>query len=75
MQQKPTHERRAHAMQIATGVTAFAFIVWISTLGLRFAAPASNSNTTSDQVASVAQAQDGSNATLLVATTTDQYFH
>jgi hypothetical protein len=74
VQQKPTHERRAHAMQIATSVTAFALLVWVTTLGVRFATPSTTATTAeSDQVASVASAQDGSNATLLVATTTNSF--
>ena len=70
--QKPPHERRNHALQIATGVTAFALLVWVTTLGLRFALPAEDSSSQdTTQVASVANAQDGSNATLLVATSSD----
>lgn len=32
---KEPHERRQHAMQIAGGVTAAVFAVWITTLGFR----------------------------------------
>lgn len=34
IQQKPAHERRTHAVQVAGVVTAFVFVVWITTLGL-----------------------------------------
>ena len=37
MQTKSTHERRQHAVQVATVVTAFVFVGWIATLGVRFA--------------------------------------
>jgi hypothetical protein len=71
---KPAHERRQHAMQLATGLTAFAMVVWVTTLGVRFAlspeqTAAINSNTS--QTASVVESATG-NATLLVATTTSQ---
>jgi hypothetical protein len=70
---KPPHERRQHAMQLAAGVTALALIVWVTTLGVRFAltpAQVAANNADSSQEASVVGATDG-NATLLVATTTD----
>ena len=72
---KPSHERRQHAMQLATGLTAFAVLVWVTTLGVRFAmTPAqvaqSNGNDVA-QTASVVNSQQG-NATLLVSTTTNQ---
>lgn len=72
MQTKTPHERRQHALKIASGVVALAFIVWISTLGLRFAStpPQVATDDTSSQTASVVQAQNG-NATLIVATTSD----
>ena len=74
MDTKSTHERRQHAMQLATGLTAFAVLVWVTTLGVRYAlTPAqvaqSNGSDTA-QVASVVDSQQG-NATLIVATTTD----
>lgn len=73
IQSKSTHERRQHAMQLASGLTAFAVLVWITTLGVRFAmtpAQVAQSNGDTSQVASVVQATQG-NATLIVATTTD----
>jgi hypothetical protein len=70
---KDTHERRRHAMQLATGLTSVAFIVWVTTLGLRFALTPQQiaaQNGTSNQVASIAASQEG-NATLIVATSTN----
>jgi len=74
MNNKSTHDRRQHAMQLATGLTAFAVLVWVTTLGVRYAltpAQVAQSNAdASSQVASVVDSQTG-NATLIVATTTD----
>ncbi|HVY72802.1 MAG TPA: hypothetical protein VG984_02005 [Candidatus Paceibacterota bacterium] len=36
VQSKPTHHRRQHAVQVAAMLTALAFVVWITTLPLRF---------------------------------------
>ncbi len=36
MQTKHPHHRRQHALQVAGVFTALAFVVWITTLGLRF---------------------------------------
>ena len=36
IQSKPTHHRRQHAVQVAGILTAVAFVVWITTLPLRF---------------------------------------
>ncbi len=73
---KPAHERRQHAMRLATGLTAFAMLVWVTTLGVRFALTpeqtvALNSNTS--QAASVVESANG-NATLLVATSSNSAF-
>jgi hypothetical protein len=38
------HERRRTAMQIASIVTAFVFVVWVSTLGLRYAQHPTNTD-------------------------------
>lgn len=72
---KTPHEKRQHSMQIAGGVTALAFVIWISTLGLRFASTPPQVATDSDtsQTASVVSSQDG-NATLIVATTSDSSY-
>lgn len=37
---KTPHHRRQHAAQVAGVLTAFAFVVWITTLGFRFAGTA-----------------------------------
>jgi hypothetical protein len=34
---RTTHQRRQHALQVAGGVTAALFLVWIGTLGMRLA--------------------------------------
>ena len=77
MDTKSTHERRQHAMQLATGFTAFAVLVWVTTLGVRFALTpqqiAQSNGSDAAQTASVVSSSQG-NATLLVATTTDSNF-
>jgi hypothetical protein len=71
---KPTHERRQHAMQLATALTGFAVLVWVTTLGVRFAMTpqqiAQSNGTDTAQTASVVNSDQG-NATLIVATTTN----
>ena len=69
---KTTHERRTHALQVAGGVTAVALLIWISTLGIRFAStpPQTADSSDTSQLASVVSSQDG-NATLMVATSSD----
>jgi len=77
MDTKSTHERRQHAMQLATGLTAFAVLVWVTTLGVRYAlTPAQVAQSNGDnaaQTASVVQSDQG-NATLIVATSTNSNF-
>ncbi len=36
---KPPHERRQHALRIATGVTSLIFVGWIGSLGVRATHP------------------------------------
>jgi hypothetical protein len=70
---KPTHERRQHAMQMSAAILVLVFLVWISTLGLRFASPAQTADANDGtQTASVVQASSG-NATLMVATSTNAF--
>ena len=59
-------------MQVASVLTALMFVVWISTLGVRFAStpPQTASSDSASQLANVASAAS-SQATLIVATTTD----
>ena len=38
IKQKPAHERRIHAMQAAGAITAFVFVVWVTTLGFSLSA-------------------------------------
>lgn len=35
IRQKPTHERRQHAVQVASVITGMIFIGWLGTLGVR----------------------------------------
>jgi hypothetical protein len=70
--QKPTHERRGHALRWALGIIAVIAVGWLVMLPLRFAnlvAQSGQSNDAGSQTASVAQGSG--NATLLVATSTD----
>ena len=70
---KPTHERRQHAVQVATLFTAVIFMGWLGTLGVRLATtPTSSSGETADTSVS-SQTQLGSVVTsvpgLEIATT------
>ena len=59
-------------MQVAGIVTGLVFVVWISTLGIRFAStpPQTADNDNTSQLASVVEANNGS-ARLEVATTSN----
>ena len=71
---KSPHERRQHALQVAGGVTALAMLVWLGTLGMRFAStPPQLATNDTAQMASVVESQTG-NATLIVATTTNSSY-
>ena len=66
---KPTHHRRQHAVQVAGMLTAVAFVVWITTLPLRFggagavaAGGAENTDAQQTQLAGVGSV-DGTNGT------------
>ena len=59
---KTPHERRAHAMQVAGGVTALVALVWVTTLGFRFSLGAGGS----DQTAAAANATNMTTNTLVV---------
>ncbi len=64
---RTTHERRTHAVQIAGLTTAALLVVWLGTLGLRYASPAvaqDDGSTASNQTsleasAAAAQVQNG----------------
>ncbi len=61
IQNKPPHERRIHAAQIAAACTVVIFVGWLAALGVRFATEPQGGTT----------AQDGSaNQTLLDGTQT-----
>jgi hypothetical protein len=76
MHTKSTHERRQHAVQVATMVTGVVFLGWLGTLGYRFVGPnaqiaAENQNAQQTQLAGVlsgAMAPQGGSS-LEVATT------
>jgi hypothetical protein len=72
---KPPHERRQHAMQLSAGIIAVVFVVWISTIGLRFAstpAQTADSNNT-NQLANILNGTSVQNATLIVASSSQGY--
>lgn len=73
VQSKPTHHRRQHAMQVAGILTALAFVVWVTTLPMRFGgtgavADGSQSNSLTDQtqLAGVGSIDTGNGTTLEV---------
>jgi hypothetical protein len=73
---KPTHERRKHAVQIASVVSGVIFLGWLGTLGLRLATPGGQvAGDPQSQVANVANVASGAYApngpALNVATTSD----
>lgn len=65
---KTPHERRAHAMRMAGGVTALVAVVWLTTLGVRFGTSATDAS----QAAAAANAGSTDN-TLVVASSTSNY--
>ncbi len=69
---KSPHDRRQHAAQLSAGIVAIVFVVWISTIGLRFAStPSDTANNGSSQLANIVSGVGSQqNATLIVATTT-----
>lgn len=75
MNSKPAHERRRHAMRVAGIVTAFIFVGWVTTLGLRLGTGGTNSaqvagtDGSSQAAAAVTAAYQGGNQ-LIVSTTT-----
>ena len=68
---KPPHERRQHAMQLSAGIMVLVFLVWISTIGLRFATTAQTQDSGTDQLANIVSGAGAQNATLIVATSSD----
>lgn len=67
---RSTHQRRQHALQVAGGITAALFVVWIGTLGMRIASQdvAAESADTSLTAAAAASTQN-KGAQLEVSTT------
>jgi hypothetical protein len=81
IQGKTPHHRRQHAMQVAGLFTALAFVVWVTTLGFRFA-PVINSGavangTGGDQQTQLAGADAADNTSQngveVVGTTTSDF--
>lgn len=77
LKSKPPHQRRQHATQIAGVITAFVFVVWLGTLGVRLAtssaAIAEQNAGDQTQLANVASgAYAPGDNTLEIATTTEQ---
>jgi hypothetical protein len=71
---KPPHERRQHAAQISAGIVAVVFVVWISTIGLRFAStPSQTAGGDNNQLANIVSGTGSQNATLIIATTSQGY--
>ncbi len=73
MSQRSTHERRQHAMRVATFVTAIIFVAWLGTLGLRLSSSAlmASDQNGQTQLANVISTTQISGNTLEVATTTN----
>jgi hypothetical protein len=71
---KPPHDRRQHAMQLSAGVVAIVFVVWISTIGIRFASsPSEVAEGSGSQLANIISGAGAQNATLIVSTTSQDY--
>ena len=70
MTQKSTHERRQHALRIATFVTAVVFVGWLGTLGLRLSSGqlTNSDGGTQTQLANVISTTQAEGNTLQVAT-------
>ena len=83
-EEKTPHQRRQWALRAAGALTAVVFLGWAGTLGLRFAAPGSNTNVVAQNDGFDIQSQLASvfsgifpakqtHNTLEVATTSSQY--
>lgn len=74
IQSKPPHERRQHAVQIASVFTAFVFVAWVATLGMRLATSEGTVANSADQTQLAGVAAYGAQEnTLEVATSTSGY--
>ncbi len=69
MQTREPHERRSHALQVASAFTGLLFVAWLGTLGLRLSGSDIIANEDGSQTASVAQAVKNNEARLEVSTT------
>ena len=79
MHTKSTHERRQHALRVATVVTAVVFVGWLATLGVRLGSGGGSvaSENGQAQQTQLANVISGTNApqgnTLEVASTTTSF--
>lgn len=69
MQSKDPHERRVHALRVASVITGGVFAVWLATLGGRLSTDTIAAEPQSDQAAAVVQAAQSSGPRLEVSTT------
>lgn len=70
METREPHERRRHALHVAVAVTAFVFVGWVSTLGMRLGGePVVAQDAGSDQAAAVAGATERGGPRLEVSST------
>jgi hypothetical protein len=53
MHKREPHERRAHALRVASAVTMVVFVGWLATLGLRLASVSGGEDGNPSQTASV----------------------
>lgn len=68
MGQKDPHERRAHALRVASVVTGLVFVGWIGTLGMRLSPETVAEAGNTDQTAAVVQTQQRQGPALEVST-------
>lgn len=59
------HERRQHAMQVATIVTGLLFIAWLASLGARIGGAPVAEDGAANSAATLQAVQDENNSTLL----------
>ncbi len=70
MHNQDPHDRRTHALHVASLVTGLVFVGWVATLGMRFAVDDSLvAQDGSDQAAAVVQATQQTGPRLEVSTT------
>lgn len=73
MQNRDPHERRTHALRVASAVTGLVFVGWLGTLGMRLAPQEVATDTTSEQTAAVVQTQTRQQGPSLEVSTTSVF--